>query len=91
MEKMGVLSSCHQTGNKGGVNVHNAIKSLISEKYKSEAACARQLGWERQRLNKITTGFREPSVYEVNELARVLERPVGDLVLIFLRMKSPNG
>lgn len=70
--------------------MENQIKSMILEKYRSEAACARKIGWERQRLNKITTGFREPSVYELNEIAKALDTSVNRLVPIFLAMKSPN-
>lgn len=64
--------------------MNTELKKMISNQFKSEAECARALGWDRQRLNKITTGVREPSVFEVNEIARVLSVPVGDLVPIFL-------
>lgn len=64
--------------------MNKTIKEMILDRYPSEAGCARALGWERQRLNKITTGVREPSVYELNELAKVLSVPVGELVPVFL-------
>ena len=60
------------------------IKEMILSQYRSEAECARALGWERQRLNKITKGIREPSVFEINEIAKALSVPVGDLVPLFL-------
>lgn len=66
------------------------VKTLITDKYKTEAACARKLGWSRQRLNKITTRTREPSVYELNEIAKALGTSVNRIVPFFLVDKSPN-
>lgn len=60
------------------------IKDLIYEKFKTEAACAKALGWPRQRLNKITNGIKVPTVKEVNELSLVLDTPVGDIAKFFL-------
>ena len=65
--------------------------SLIHLKYDSEAACARALGWSKQRLNRITNGEREPDIYEAAELAVCLETDVAHLAQIFLRYKSPYG
>lgn len=70
--------------------MQNQIKLMIHEKYRSEAECARKIGWRRQRLNKITNGLSEPSVYELNEIAKALDTSVNHLVPIFLAMKSPN-
>lgn len=64
---------------------NEALCAAIKTLYKSEAACARALGWSRQRLNKITTGAKEPDVYELNELARKLKRPVGEVCKFFLQ------
>lgn len=70
--------------------MQNELKKLILQKYASEAECARKIGWTRQRLNKITTGCREPSLYELNALAKELGISVSQLVPIFLALKSPN-
>lgn len=70
--------------------MQNEVKKLILQKYSSEAECARRIGWDRQRLNKITTGYREPSIYELNVLAKTLGVSVSRLVPIFLALKSPN-
>lgn len=40
------------------------LSSLIHRRYDSEAAFARDLGWTRQRLNKLTTGVKEPDISE---------------------------
>lgn len=71
--------------------MQNELKILILKKYRSEAQCAKRLGWDRQRLNKISLGKKEPSVYELNALATALDKSVSDLVPIFLRKRSPNG
>lgn len=70
--------------------MRNEVKELILQKYPSEAECARRIGWDRQRLNKITTGYREPSIYELNVLAKTLGVSVSQLVPVFLALKSPN-
>lgn len=67
------------------------LRGLIYAKFNSESDMARHLGWARQRLNKITSGMREPNIAELNELARALEVPIGDLAQIFLNRLSPNG
>lgn len=66
------------------------LDKLIHESYKNESACARAMGWARQRLNKITTGVKEPDVSELNELAIALHKSVGEIAEFFLRAKSPN-
>lgn len=60
------------------------IKKIIRAKFKTETACARAMGWPRQRLNKITNGVKVPTIKEVNELSLVLDTSVGDIVKIFL-------
>lgn len=67
------------------------LSGYIHSKYDSEAACARALGWPKQRLNRITNGEHEPDITEAAELAVCLEISMSDLVDIFLRYKSPNG
>lgn len=66
------------------------LVDLIYGVYKNESACAAAMGWQRQRLNKITTGNKEPDVSELNELAVALHKSVGEIAEIFLRAKSPN-
>lgn len=67
------------------------IKHLITGKYETESALARSLGWPRQRLNKITTGVRLPTIEEINDLSLALGVSIETLVHIFLPVKSPNG
>lgn len=65
--------------------------SLIHGLYDTEAELARALGWPRQRLNKITTGAKEPDICEASQLATKLNVSVDVIADIFLRLKSPNG
>ena len=67
------------------------LSSLIHRRYDREAAFARDLGWTRQRLNKLTTGVKEPDISEAALMAEKLEVSVDSLVTIFLAQISPNG
>lgn len=62
----------------------NELRGLICAKYRSEAACAREIGWSKQRLNKITNGKKIPDVTELNCIAVALGCDAGDLLRFFL-------
>lgn len=66
------------------------LRGLIYSQYDSESEFAKAIGWPRQRINKITSGAKEPTVAELNVLAKALNKSVGDMAQIFLRYKSPN-
>ena len=66
------------------------LDRAIKNKFESEAACSRALGWGRQRLNKITIGKMLPDVNDLNALSAVLEISVGELAGFFIAEKSPN-
>lgn len=65
------------------------LRSLIYGRYDSESQLADDLGWPRQRLNKITNGTKEPDLEEVKALADKLEKPFSEIAEIFLQQKSP--
>lgn len=67
------------------------LRGLIYGRYETEAQLAAELGWSKQKLNLITNGKREPNLVDVVALARKLDKPVEEMVNIFLRHKSPNG
>ena len=69
----------------------NELRGLIYGKYETEAKLADDLGWPKQRLNKITNGNKEPDLEEVAALAGKLDTSIEEMVYIFLRHKSPNG
>lgn len=66
------------------------LRGAIYERFDSEAVFAKEIGWPRQRLNRITTGRKEPTVTEINELAAGLEISVEEVAGFFLPRKSPN-
>ena len=66
------------------------LRGLIYGAYDSEADFAKAIGWDRQRLSKITNGQREPNIEELNSLAKGLGITVEMVAHIFLATKSPN-
>lgn len=62
----------------------NELRGMIYSHFRTEAECARQLGWTRQKLNYITNGKRMPDIRDVNVLAKALDVEVGKLINIFL-------
>ncbi len=62
----------------------NELRGIIYSRFKSEADCARNLGWSKQKLNKITNGRQMPDITELNRMSVVLETDVGTLLKIFL-------
>ena len=73
------------------MDVKGELNQIIRNKFRSEAECARKIGWSRQRLNKITTGNKVPDVDELNRIASAVERNPEELLHIFLAQKSTNG
>ena len=67
------------------------LRGLIYSKFESESECACAMGWKKQRLNKITTGKKEPDLNDVKAISDVLGVTFMDVANIFLREKSPNG
>lgn len=68
-----------------------ALKGMIHSKFDSEVQMSNALGWNRQRLNKITTGKKEPDLNEVQAIANILGVTFMDVASIFLRTQSPDG
>lgn len=66
------------------------LRGLIYSLYDTEAEFASKIGWERQRLSKITNGTKEPDVNELNILSKALGKTIDDMAQIFLHHKSPN-
>lgn len=66
----------------------NELRGMIYTRFKTEADCARQLGWPKQKLNYITNGKRMPDIKDTVELANTLQVDVGSLISIFLTRES---
>ena len=88
------LSPNGEYGWKGGASFmakNLALRGMIYSKFENEAKFADALGWSRQKLNKITTGKKEPDLSEVRDMANVLDASFMDVAHIFLHNESPNG
>lgn len=59
------------------------LRGIIYSKYSSAAEFARALGWNKQKLSLIMTGQREPSVSDVNSIAKGLNHSVDSITKIF--------
>lgn len=60
------------------------FRGLIYSKYRNEAALASAMGWNRQRLNKITTGKRVPTLMDLSALSTALSCSLEQLAGYFL-------
>lgn len=67
------------------------FRGLIYSKFNSEAEFARALGWQRQAVNKLSNGNKQPNLIEIDAMAKVLQVSEIDLMHIFLAYSSPNG
>lgn len=66
------------------------LNSLIHGQYPNQASFAEAIGWRRQRLNKIVNGEKQPSLAEVQEIAKGLGVPFMMVCNFFLQEESPN-
>ena len=70
--------------------MRDQIKAVIYGKFQTETACAAQMGWPRQRLNKIVQGKKEPTASELDAIAKATETAIDSIAKIFLIYWSPN-
>lgn len=66
------------------------LNDLIYGKFKSQAAFSRHIGWPKQSLNKIVNGDKQPTLEEVQTIAKGLEVPFMLVANFFLKSQSPN-
>ena len=60
------------------------FRGLIYSRYKSIAAFAEVIGWTRQKATNIVNGAQEPSLSDVNKVAKALEMEFADVAKFFL-------
>lgn len=63
------------------------LSGMIHAKYPNESAMAKEMGWTRQKLNKITTGRKMPDLQETKEIASALDKSLSDVAEVFLKQK----
>ena len=68
--------------------VINNVKGAVYARYKDIADLAETLGWSRQKLSPIVNGKREPSLGDIQEMAKAMEMDVTLLASFFLELKS---
>ena len=84
-----VILKCHQMGNgvERRIFMTNDIlkfRGMIYSNFKNESEMAKNIGWTRQRLNKISTGKKIPNIHEINVLAKALGTDVHTIMQFFL-------
>ncbi len=64
------------------------LNGLIHSKYGSESKMAKDMGWSRQRLNRITNEKKVPDLFEISDIASALNVSFISMAQIFLGEKS---
>ncbi len=60
------------------------LKTCIAMRFDSESEMARLVGWDRNRLNRITTGAKVPSLLDVTILSMALRMTLDEVTAFFL-------
>ena len=63
------------------------LNSLIHGQFASQTAFARHIGWDKQRLNAIINGKKQPTIMEVQTISEGLGVPFMMVVKFFLNQK----
>lgn len=90
-----ILCHCNQMVMKGGYKMNKGkirpLRILIYEKFDSESQMAENMGWSKQKLNRITNGIKEPTIQELSCMCKCLDKSISELALIFLEAELSNG
>lgn len=70
--------------------VINKVKGAVYARYKDIAELAKVLGWSRQKLSPIVNGKREPTLSDIQAMAKAMDMDVAELASFFLELKSQN-
>lgn len=68
--------------------VINNVKGAVYARFRDIADLADTLGWSRQKLSPIVNGKKEPSLSDVQDMAKAMEMDVVQLTAFFLELKS---
>lgn len=50
----------------------NTIRGIVLSNYKSISAFAREIGWGRQKAQRIINGIQEPTLSDIEKMASLL-------------------
>jgi len=67
------------------------LRSLVYGQFRTAADMARKMNWGKQKLHRIINGKQEPNLTDLSSMAQVLNKPLMEMVNIFLLEESPNG
>ena len=70
--------------------VINNVKGAVYARYKDIAELAQTLGWSRRKLSPIVNGKREPSLSDIQAMAKAMAMDADELASFFLELKSQN-
>ena len=68
----------------------NNVKGAVYARFKDIAELAQILGWSRQKLSPIVNGKKEPTLSDIQAMAKAMEMEVSILTAFFLELKSRN-
>ena len=64
------------------------FRGVVYSKYKSIAEFASCIGWTRQKATNIVNGVQEPSLDDVDKMAKALDLNFENTARFFLNAKS---
>lgn len=68
----------------------NKVRGAVYERYSDIASLAKEIGWSRQKLSPIVNGKREPSLSDVQAMAKAMDMDADKLASFFLDLQSQN-
>ena len=72
----------------GETKVSMTFRGVVYSKFKSIAAFSDSIGWTRQKGTNIVNGITEPSLDDVDKMAKALGLPIEEPAAFFLNRKS---
>ena len=76
------------TAEGGETKVSMTFRGVVYSKFKSIAAFSDSIGWTRQKGTNIVNGTTEPSLDDVDKMAKALDLPFEETAKFFLPNKS---
>lgn len=69
-----------------------ALRGAVAERFKTQSAFAKALGWSDNKVSRLMTGKHSPDMEEISKITRVLDLSKERYIDIFyLPITSTNG
>lgn len=62
----------------------NEFRGLVYSRFNTQSSFANEIGWSKQKVSKIINNMQVPTVRDIEALSCCLEKPVEDIVNLFL-------